>query len=72
MSQDRVHKPQLLKRKESRSGIELRSFCLPAYRRLTARPNRLTRGVGREGGRGGGTVSPFISPSRRDPESECW
>ena len=27
--------------KESRSGIEPRSFCLPAYR-LTARPNRLT------------------------------
>ena len=34
-----VHKPQLLKRKESRSGIEPRSFRLPAYR-LTARPNR--------------------------------
>ena len=31
-----------LKRKESRSGIELRSFRLPAYR-LTARPNRLSR-----------------------------
>ena len=30
-----------LKRKESRSGIEPRSFRLPAYR-LTARPNRLT------------------------------
>ena len=29
-----------LKRKESRSGIEPRSFRLPAYR-LTARPNRL-------------------------------
>ena len=28
-SQDRVHKPQLLKRKESRSGIEPRSFRLP-------------------------------------------
>ena len=41
MSQDRVHKPQLLKRKESRSGIEPRSFRLPAYR-LTARPNRLS------------------------------
>ena len=24
------HRPQLLKRKESRSGSELRSFCLPA------------------------------------------
>ena len=34
--------PQLLKRKESRSGIEPRSFRLPAYR-LTARPNRLSR-----------------------------
>ena len=33
----RVHKPQLLKRKESRSGgIEPRSFRLPAYH-LTAR-----------------------------------
>ena len=31
----------LLKRKESRSGIEPRSFRLPAYR-LTARPNRFT------------------------------
>ena len=30
-----------LKRKESRSGIEPRSFRLPAYR-LTGRPNRLT------------------------------
>ena len=29
-SQDSVHRPQLLKRKESRSGIEPRSFCLPA------------------------------------------
>ena len=34
-----VHKPQLLKRKASRSGIEPRSFRLPAYR-LTAGPNR--------------------------------
>ena len=33
--------PQLLKRKESRNGIEPRSFRLPAYR-LTARPNRLS------------------------------
>ena len=41
-SQDSVHKPQLLKRKESRSGIETMSFRLPAYR-LTARPNRLSR-----------------------------
>ena len=32
-----------LKRKERRSGIEPRSFRLPAYR-LTARPNRLSRG----------------------------
>ena len=32
-SQDSVPKPQLLKRKESRSGIEPRSFRLPAYRR---------------------------------------
>ena len=38
---DRVHKPQLLKRKESRSGIEPRSFRLPAYR-LTTRPDRLS------------------------------
>ena len=30
-----------LKRKESRSGIEPRSFRLPAYH-LTARPNRLS------------------------------
>ena len=30
-----------LKRKESRSGIEPRSFCLPAYR-LTARPKLFT------------------------------
>ena len=32
-----------LKRKESQSGIEPRSFRLPAYR-LTARPNRLSDG----------------------------
>ena len=38
-SQDSVHRPQLLKRKESRSGFELRSLC------LTARPNRLTARV---------------------------
>ena len=36
-SQDSVHRPQLLKRKESRSGFKPRSL-----RRLTARPNRLT------------------------------
>ena len=35
-SQDSVHRPQLLKRKESRSGFESRSLC------LTARPNWLT------------------------------
>ena len=40
-SQDSVHKPQLLKRKESRSGIEPRSFRVPAYR-FTARTNRLS------------------------------
>ena len=33
-----------LKRKESRSGSEPRSFRLPAYR-LTARPNRFSRSV---------------------------
>ena len=27
---DGVHRPQLLKRKESRSGFEPRSLCLPA------------------------------------------
>ena len=40
-SQDSVHKPQLLNRKENRSGIEPRSFRLPT-KCLTARPNRLT------------------------------
>ena len=39
---DSVQKAQLFKRKESRSGIKPRSFCLPA-KRFTARPNRLTR-----------------------------
>ena len=44
---DKVTRPSpqtttFLKRKESRSGIEPRSFRLPAYR-LTARPNRLSR-----------------------------
>ena len=29
-SQDSVHRPQLLKRKDSRSRLEPRSFCLPA------------------------------------------
>ena len=42
---DKVTRPcpqtKLSKRKESRSGIEPRSFRLPAYR-LTARPNRLS------------------------------
>ena len=42
MSEDRVHKPQLLMRKESRSGIEPSSFRLPAYR-LTHKPNRLSK-----------------------------
>ena len=55
-----------LKRRESRSGIEPRPFCLPAER-LTARPHRLTNIVRvqfalsteaiwliRDGGRGGG------------------
>ena len=40
-SQDNVHRPQPLKRKESQSRFEPRSLSLPAYR-LTARPNRLT------------------------------
>ena len=38
---DKVTRPQRLKRKESRSGFESRSFRLPAQR-LTARPNWLT------------------------------
>ena len=29
-SEDSVHRPQFLKRKESRNGFELRSLCLPA------------------------------------------
>ena len=33
-SQDTVHRLQLLKRKESRSGFEPRSLCLPAYNAL--------------------------------------
>ena len=37
-----MHRPQLLKRKDSRSGFEPRSFCLPAQR-LTAGPDPLTR-----------------------------
>ena len=36
MSQDNVHKSQLLKRKESRSKFEPRSFCLPAYRLMVS------------------------------------
>ena len=36
-----VNKPQFLEREESRSGIEPKSFCLPAYC-LTANPKRLT------------------------------
>ena len=43
---DKVTRPcpqttTFLKRKQSRSGIEPRSFRLPAYR-ITARPNRLS------------------------------
>ena len=41
---DKGTRPQLLKRKDSRSGFEPRSLCLPAER-LTARPNRLTRRI---------------------------
>ena len=37
IEKDKVHRPQLLKRKESRSGIEPMSSCLPA-KRFTARP----------------------------------
>ena len=40
-SKDSVDRPQPLKRKLSRNGIEPRSFCLPAQR-LTARPGRLS------------------------------
>ena len=40
-SQDSIHRPQLLKRKDSRSWFEPRSLSIPAWR-LTARPNRLT------------------------------
>ena len=52
-SDGQCHKTQLLKRKESRSGIEPRSFRLPAYR-LTARPNRLSRRRRR------GAILPFV------------
>ena len=46
---DKVTRPcpqttTFLKRKESRSGMEPRSFRLPTYR-LTARPNRLSPSV---------------------------
>ena len=44
-TQDSVHRPQLLKRKESRSGFEPKSFCLPALR-LAARPDWLTQPAG--------------------------
>ena len=40
----KCHKTQIWKRGESRSGIEARSFCLPAYH-LPARPNRLMSAV---------------------------
>ena len=40
-SQESVHKPQLVKGKESENGIILRSSCFPAER-LTAGPNRFT------------------------------
>ena len=43
-SQDSVHRPQLFKKKESRSGFKLRSLCLPASS-LTTGPNRLTSSV---------------------------
>ena len=36
------HHNLFLKRNESRSAIQPRSLCLPAYDSLTARPNRLT------------------------------
>jgi len=40
-SQDSVHRPQLLKRTDSRGWFEPRSLCLTALS-LTARPTRLT------------------------------
>ena len=41
VTRQRPQTTTFLKRKESRSGIEPRSFRLPAYR-LTARPKRLS------------------------------
>ena len=51
-----VHRPQLLKRKESRSGCEPRPLRLPP-KRLAARPNRLSTGH----------RSPYLTPSLPQP-----
>ena len=51
-----------LKRKESRSGIEPRSFRLPACR-LTASPNRLSLG----GGGGGNEEGDYIPTATVSP-----
>ena len=42
-SQDSVHKPQVSKRKESQSGLEPTSVCLPVWR-LTARADSFPLG----------------------------
>jgi len=54
----------ILKRKESRSGIEPRSFRLPAYR-LAARPNRLCWEPGMSGYicKGDSVATGIYSPS---------
>ena len=44
-SQDSVHRPQFLKRKESRSRFKPRSLCLPAYH-LTASKKKKTKHMG--------------------------
>ena len=65
-----------LKRKESRSGIEPRSFRLPAYR-LTVRPNRLFPLAAREDvdgspGMNSATDRTTISGPRPRKEESAW
>ena len=60
---DSCHRPQLLKRKENRSGFEPRSLCLPAQG-LAAGPHSLTRGHF--------TVKPYVSRPAAEQRSSSF
>ena len=76
VTRQRPQTTTFLKRKESRSGIEPRSFRLPAYR-LTIRPNRLFPLAAREDvdgspGMNSATDRTTISGPRPRKEESAW